>query len=642
MAYLRENWLKIKITIIYRNDNILIGTKIERNMTTRDNNYYKSAIICIALGMIIVSQSYLFGYKGSFSYTLFWIGILFSTISVLIMILNVDSQNKKLIILFCFGLLLYLPVIFWSPSYFRFQDEIYHANNLGLILENNGTLNINPLLEISKYYPGIEFLTIFIMKFSGLSLFTSAKILIGILHSLVLIFVYFLFKIITSSQRIAIIGSFIYAANPSYAFFDAIFSYETMGILLMIILIFIVYKYGISTDKFSISLISLIILGALVMTHHFSSYMFSIFMIILTLSTFYGCHLKIVDNRKLRYISTLTITTIILIFLWIIFQAQMTIRYFGGMMSKSISSILSFIVEDVKIQRIPFWQTQLPKYETFVDTYIYIPILFLLYIYGIYLINKKYGISQYLVNKNNSRLTDPIYVSLVLYGFMFFISLSLIFTTAGQTFMYRSWAFTFIGLSFSVGIALDGLMKMQRFFMRYLVYIIVLLIIMGGVSIGNSYTLRDPNFIFASVPSSVTLDVIKASDWFNVHFDNNNNILGDSTIRMVFGGYGYQKVRTDPYIFYRSTIDSESISYLKYDFRHNFIIVDKRITEKLSELKYYFESKELKIEDHKWGYTETFPIQNIEKFDRNDIFYKIYDNKNINIYYINKLYIVTV
>jgi len=591
-----------------------LSIKAER---TKLNIKFKCVIICLMFGSIFISYSYFLGYNGNFNYSLFWIGILISSISSFIAIINIHNQTQKLVILFCFGLVFYLTVLFWSPSYFRFQDEIYHVNSVELMLKSEN-LDINPMFEISKYYPGLQFLTIFFMKFSGLSLFVAAKLMVGIIHSMMLIFLYLLFKVV-SSQKIAILGALIYTANPSYIFFDAIFSYETLGITLVIILIYTLYKRCMSNNKINLSIISLIILGALIITHPFSSYMLSVFLLIFVFLIYYTYHAKIVDIKKIRNILTFVIITFTLIFSWTIYQAIPIIRYFEQITSKITLNILSLVIDN--IQRKPFWQSQLPLYEIFIDTYLYIPILFLLCIYGIYIINKDLT--------NNDIFKNAIYISLILYGLMLFLSLPLIFTKAAGL-IYRTWAFSFIGLSFVMAISIDRLINNHK----YLVNVMVILIIMGGVSIGSSYVLRNPNYVLASTPSSITLDVIASSNWFESKFEKNYGILGDETIKTVFAGYNNQFVSTNSVIFVNSTTDIEIMKYLKHNIYTKFVIVDKRITENLSEYKYYFNKEELGNNGHKYGNTETFPFEYIEKFNNEQFYYRIYNNKNINIYFI--------
>lgn len=600
------------------------------------NKSYKLAIIFIELGAIAISYSYLLGYKGEFNYTFFWIGILLAIIPTLMVMLSLNSHTKILVLLFLLGLLLYLPIIFWSPEYFRFTDEILHLNSIDMILEK-GNLDIDPILEVSKYYPGIEFLAIFFMKFSDLPLFTTGKLLMGIIHSMILVFIYLSFNMVTSSQKIAVIGSMIYAANPGYIFFDALFSYETMGILLMIALIYYIYMRRFSNDgknnennnkKIGLSIISIITLFALIISHPFSSYMFSIFLIS-AFVIYYIYKTGANDAKKDKYTLKYTILTILLIVAWIIYFAQMTTRYFGNMISLSFSSISSFLSQGTA-QRQPFRLTTLPQYEILIDKYIYIPLLFLLFVYCIYLLKK----NSWKIYEDKDR--NSACISLILYGSLFFFSLPLIFTSAGKLFMYRSWSFIFIGLSFSVAIVLEKLFNKRDLIIKIPIFISVILIIMGGISIGSSSSYRDPNYIDAAFPSSVTLDVVRASEWFDTHFGNRNVILGDITIYTVFGGYGRQYVQSEPYLFYKQTMDSESESYLMTNFSGNFIVTDNRITKKLSSFTFYFDSEEVELEDRRWGYIEPLPIQNIMKFDMYESIYRIYDNGNIFIYYIDR------
>lgn len=607
-------------------------------MTIEKNIGYKLTIISIILGVIAISQSYFLAYKGDFNYTFFWIGILLGIVPTLILVMNMDGHKdndfKNLILLFLLGFLFYMPLIFWSPTYFRFNDEILHLNSLEMILQK-GNLDINPVLEMSRYYPGLEFLTIFFMKFTGFSPFVAAKVSMGIIHSLVLVFIYFTFRTITSSQKIAALGSIIYIASPGYIFFDAVFSYETVGILLIVILIYLLYKHSSSNnEKFGLSVVSTIVLFALIITHHFSSYMFSIFLVLMYISY----HFYSSDIMNTKYIARYTALTIATIIVWIIYGAETTIDYFGNMVSTSISSILSFLTQGVA-QREPFRLTTLPGYELFIDKYVFIPMIFLLYVYCIYSIirDRRKDI--------NARYIDPRYVSLILYGSLFFISIPLIFTMAGKLFMYRSWSFSFIGLSLAIAIASERLFNMKVKIMKIPIlipmsipmFIIIILIIMGGNSIGSSSSYREPKNLDASIPSSITSEIVIASDWFETHFNSRNLILGDATTYFVFSAYGNQLIKNDQYLFYKDIIDPESIQYVFENFGGKFIIVDNRITEKLSATRYYFNDEELGIE-YPWGYKSPLPKKNIEKFNKYIGLYRVYDNGNIYMYRVGNLY----
>jgi hypothetical protein len=568
------------------------------------------------IGIAILFLDYSQPFRGGLSYGQFWLGILFCMIPAIFLLLDeAFSSGGKVLVLFIWGVTLYLIKVLRSPNFFNFGDEIVHFAALKLIHER-ATLAIDPTIpKIFAQYPGLELLTNSLKSFTGLSLFSTAILLIGILHSLQPVFIFLAFRQISSSNRIAAIGAFVFTCNPSYIFFDSLFSYESLGILFVTILVFLVSKAynACAREKTLLLCLSLVVLSGLVITHPFSSYMFLIFLIVLVVVQFRE---DVTRPRALIYFALLAAT---IVCAWQVYGAPITLEYFSKLVIYRIDHILGFFATGP--QRVLFAHSPLPNYERFID-YLYFPLILLLSGLGVYFIRK-------------DKLHGTLIWSCVLYGpLLIFLMLPLIPTLAADI-AYRSMPFLFIGAALIIAYAASRMIWNRHLLLKAFAFGAIILIAMAGISLrGNESGRFAGSSNLASGSSAIMSDVIYASDWFELSAGRYNNVSGDVTVSAVFGGYGVQNANSlgawD--IFFPKTIDSNVIGNLTSS-NINYLVVDKRITEFLGQYGYYFDSTELDMKNHAdYGATQPLPIECISKFDNSTLFNRIYSNGNIAIY----------
>lgn len=584
--------------------NININESIN-NMSTNTKSIILS--IFLVFGIILLTLDYYFAYNGiDFSNEIFWLSIIISAI-VLLQIVYFRSTNLKIIFLLVAGFILSLPNTLRSPEFSIFVDEIIHMQTTKLIYEY-GTLNIeNTFLAVSKNYPGIELLAVSLSNLTGLPIFYSGKIIVILIHSSILLLIFFMFKQLVD-ENFAYLGSLIYVTNPRYAFFDAIFGYETLGIILVILMIYLLVRHVKYPNAGNILLITILIF-AVTITHHFSSYMLLLFMILYTLY----------ELKNRIFLSKLTIVLAVVILSWIIYIAiDSTVTYYGNIFTEKLKNIIDLTLFEDTGQR-KLMAQPIPMYEKIIDI-LYFPIVGILSLSGIYLYRKdRLSIKEY-------KGYDSLIKTFMIYGpILFFVSLPFVLTTYD---FYRSFAFLFIGISF---ISCISLLNFYRY-RRTLSMILFLILMVGGTSIAIGPTARAPDLSpdFASEMATVTKDVITASNWFEQSFGRYNKIFGDKTVIYGFGGHGIQKFsHTSSKVFYPKTIDAD-VKYFLSSYS-DYIIVDKRITELLPTTQYYFDRFEHSI-NKSYGIDMPLPKENIDKFNDDIKIYRIYDNGNIITY----------
>lgn len=586
-------------------------TRIDSDVLTTKNLKLMSTIWMI--GAFLVSLTYLLLHINLVFYDIiFWIGILLSGISTYIIISSDHKIGVKLCFLFLFGFVLYIPHTLSSPNHFHVYDELIHYQTTSMVYET-GNVDMNLIsFIISKYYPSLEILTVFFKNITGDSVFTSGLILIGIIHSSIVIFLYLFFRNICS-EKIASIGAFAYFFNSSYTHFDTYFSYESIGLPLLIICLFAISN---NTNTIKMAFIQIVLIIGLVVTHHFSSYMLLLFMVILLI-------IKTVnraDVKAYRKIRTLTFLTGTLIFSWILYIATVVLTYYHGIFGNAVTGILKLSLFEERVSELLSNQfLDIPFYELFIRRFVYTPLILILVFTGIY----------YLYSKK--KLFNEYVLTLTIFSGLFFVSLLGALTAAFEVGRFATYGF--IGIAFLIGVSIEGIQKIRP--LKIIVPVIIMLLFIGGISVGISSPYRgsySDNIRFGQ--PTITMDVVSSADWSEKYMGRYNRVISDMVTGSVFDHYGYQRVILFSAwnVFFPSDINSEVLKHLNF-YAIDYLAVDNRVTKYISELRYYFDRRELYVENHpEYGRTEPIPIGSIKKFDNSTIFLKIYDNGNIGIY----------
>ncbi len=580
-------------------------------------NNLKLMSIIWTIGAFLVSLTYLLLHIDLIFYDkIFWIGIILSGISTYLIVSSDHKTGVKLCFLFLFGFVLYIPHTLSSPNHFHVYDELIHYQTTLLVYET-GNIDMNSTsFLISKYYPSLEILAVFFKNMTGDSIFISGLILIGIIHSSTVIFLYLFFRNVCS-EKIASIGAFAYFFNSSYTHFDTYFSYESIGLPLLIICLFAIsYK----TNTIKIAFIQIVLIAGLVVTHHFSSYMLLLFMIIILIIKTVIKTISHADVKNYRQIRTLTFLTGTLIFAWILHIATIVLTYYQGIFGNAVTGILRLSLFEERVTELLSNQfLDVPFYELFIRRFMYTPLILGLVFIGIY----------YLYSKK--KLFNEYVLALIIFSGLFFVSLLGALTTAFEVGRFSTYGF--IGIAFLIGASIERLQKIRP--LKIVVLAIIILLLIGGISVGISSPYRGSysDDIRFGQPT-ITTDVIYSADWSEKYMGRSNRVISDMVTGSAFDHYGFQRVIIFSAwdVFFPSDINIGVLNHLNF-YAIDYLAVDNRVTKYISELRYYFERRELLIKDHPtYGRTEPIPISSIKKFENSTIFLKIYDNGNIGIF----------
>ena len=165
----------------------------------------------------------------------------------------------------------YLAKVSYSPIRFSFPDELQHLRSLEDLLAHRHLFYPNPSLSISPDFPGLEIVTDAVVTTTGLSPFVAGLVVAVFAHIMLSVAVYCLFRAMPLSVTIAGVATMIFATEPHFEYFDAIFAYQTLALPLFCLSLLGAIKLHQSRARRSQlqwAAVSAVGAAALLFTHH--------------------------------------------------------------------------------------------------------------------------------------------------------------------------------------------------------------------------------------------------------------------------------------------------------------------------------------------------------------------------------------
>jgi 4-amino-4-deoxy-L-arabinose transferase-like glycosyltransferase len=209
----------------------------------------------------------------SSSQVLFWFGLGVLFVPIVVRLASAAPKRvERLSLVLLLGFTLYLTKVMHDPFGFTFADELAHAPNANAILSTHQLFHANSVLPVTPYYPGLESITAALASMAGISSFGAGLIVIGAARVVMMLGLFLLFERLSGSARVAGLAAAIYTANANFVFFSAQFSYESLALPLLVMVIFCVIEARDARSGTAWSTAALLGTAAIVVTHHMTSY----------------------------------------------------------------------------------------------------------------------------------------------------------------------------------------------------------------------------------------------------------------------------------------------------------------------------------------------------------------------------------
>jgi hypothetical protein len=241
------------------------------------------ALVLIALGLSAG------GYAGPPKTALFCAGtfLLFFPLAARI-VWPLVSRFEQIGLLLLAGCALFTIKFVGSPVGFTGFDEFLHWATADDILLRQRLFTPNALLPISPLYPALEIAATAVVNVTGLPLFASALLLLGVSRVIFICALFLFFETVTASSRLAAIACFIYMGNSSFPIFHTSFSYESLAIVFLILALLVIAcakPHGAERGDRAVMLAAPFLL-VLAVTHHITVFIAVLLLALLTAVAF--------------------------------------------------------------------------------------------------------------------------------------------------------------------------------------------------------------------------------------------------------------------------------------------------------------------------------------------------------------------
>lgn len=506
-----------------------------------------------------------------------------------------------------------------DPLAFTNHDELGHIRSVDDLTRTGDLFTSNPLVDAYPRYPGLLLAANALTQLGGLGVFPAGLLLIGAARLMTVVALFLIFERVSGSARIAGVASLLYMGNPGFVYFDSQFAYESMALALGAALLAVVLPRSQPDDIVPRLPLALVLGGALLITHHLSSYAVLAFLIIWAL-------LELVARRpRATGPQRPAIAAVMLgagVAIWLLFAASGTGGYiepvlkgsvdglssilFGGSSGKALFDAPDAAIDPVWVQVIGFLSV------------------------GLLLVGLAYGAWRLLRDKAQGALMVAFGVAAIAYP----ATLALRLSQAGTETSNRASEFVFVGLGLVIAAAGVFLLSGRRGGKGWLALgaVYVTIVFLGGIIVGSGPFSRLPGpYEVGADTRSVDPLGVAAARWEKLHLPSGARVLTDrsnsqlsvaySDIEPQGGAFRGKRVATVFFTEQFGPAQNELIQGAGVD----YLVVDMRLSRGLPLIGRYFERGE--------PATKT-PIRAaaLRKFDAVPGLSRIYDNGQIVVY----------
>ena len=482
---------------------------------------------------------------GSAHYYLFWLGYLAAAApAAWLLVRDATNGATRGALVVALGFWSLVPTLLRTGGTPLFFDEFSHLRMLQDLVHTGHPVSSTGLLQIGASFPGLELVTSGLYHLSGLSLWLAALTVAGVAHVALLAGVYVLVRDAARSPRAGAIAAVAYSLNPSWLFFDAQFSYETLALPMLVwSLVFALrgtaVRHGTATRRARGTQLALAVLlsGGLVVTHHVTS--------VVNCAALIGIAVVATVQRRgvLRGATETSALAAWLLAAWAVVLTTWRfvdvghplLVYLGPTfhLSQQLRQLLSLLGLGAGLPaHSAFASSSAPFFEV-ACAYLMLPVLLVAFVWAVW------GLASV------RRTLTPLAYVMVLLGALFFVSLPLASAAAYSESVHRSWAYSFLGLAVVLGLAgaaaLDGRLSITfrhrglwppparaHRSLRPIVAACALVVAIGGVSVGTSTSYRFGGPVAPETdPLYVGTQTAMLAQWFAHNTTAHDVVFGD-------------------------------------------------------------------------------------------------------------------
>ncbi len=561
---------------------------------------------------------------------LYWFGLLVLFLPIAVRIISVEpARRERIALLIMLGSFLYFLRLLDYPLSFAYNDEFLHWRGAIDLAMYGHLFHANPLLAVGPSYPGLEIVTNALSSLTGLSIFASAMVLLGLVALVLLLSLYLLFECLSSSARVAGISTLLYMTVPGFSDQTG-FSYESLALPLAIFVVFVVARrnYKSVDQRMGLTLTSWLGIAAVVITHHVTSYGLLAFLLLWTaVFLLFQTLASSQRNHNLRILAGpggSALVSLVLIIAWTVYSGERVVGYLYPALENATQQLIQVFVG--KAQPHKFFSDQTgfvaPLWER-VTAFASVALILLGLPAGLVQIWRHYRGNAAILALAGAVLVYPV------------IQAAHVASVGAVTDRVFAFLFPAIALVLAIGIThfrLSRVPSRRRFVM--IIGAIVVIFIGGWIQNGLDWYLLPGPYLVASDHRSISPEGVATAEWTLSHLGPGHRTVSDLTNAFLMGTYGYQwnvmsaneKIEVAP-VFTSLELGPTEKRILQVT-RTQYLVVDLRLSTSLPRMRGYFDAGE----PNAGHYTSPIDRAALTKFDGMQNVSRIFDSGDIIIY----------
>jgi hypothetical protein len=610
---------------------------------------------------------------------LFWLGLLVLIFPIALRLLSPEpARRERIALLVLLGSALHLFRELDYPLSFAYYDEFIHWREAQDLAASGHLFLANPLLPVGPFYPGLEILTNALSSLTGLSIFVSGMIVLGVAGLVLVLALYLFYEYLSGSAQVAGIATLLYAANPNF-FGNIGFAYESLAIPLAAFVLFAIVRrsYMPAGRRRGLTLAVWLGLAAVVITHHVTSYVLVAFLLLWTAAfllprTVASFHLRRDQKDRVgpggvykgRFFSWIRLTRrsksiiipssplasqggsqgiappkptsvnpggvallgLVLCVVWLKYTGDLAVGYLGPYLDNAVRQFIQVLASESAPRQLfhdgsgfvePLWE----RVTAFASE-------------GLIALGLPFGLFQIWRHYRANAVALALAIGALAYPFSQLARL----TPPGQVIGGRTQAYVFASAAFvlAVGVTHFWLSRVPNWRYRVAVTGAIAVILIGGWILGTGplwYRLPGP-YVVSADHRSIDSESVATAEWARSYLGPGQRMIADSANTLLMATYGNQRVVTTvndkitvSSVFLSPHFDAGVESVLRRG-GIQYILVDRRLSTALPRTGYYYDE----AEPNRLQYTKPIDPAALAKFDDVQNVSRVFDSGDIVIY----------
>lgn len=582
-------------------------------------------------GVFLVALAGYAGRVGShWADLLFWLGLFVLLLpSTLRLVSPKPARRERIALLVMLGSALYLFRELEYPISFAYTDEFIHWRIAQYLAASGHLFSANPLLPIGPFYPGLEILTNALSSLTGLSIFASGMIVLGVAGLVLVLALYLFYECLSGSARLAGIATLLYAASPDF-FGNTQFAYESLAIPLAAFVLFALVRrsYAPVGRRVGLTLAIWLGLGAVVITHHVTSYLLVAILLLWTV-TFRLARMGIFSHQKRDQKDRagpggVALLGLVLCIAWLKYTGDMAVGYLGPTLDSAVQEFIQILTNQGAPRQLfhdgsgfvePLWE-RLTAFASVVFISLGLP----------------FGLFQIWRHFRANAITLALAIATLVYPVSQLARLTLLGEVVGGR--TQAYVFVPVALVLVIGSAHFRLPGVRKWSYSLASTGAIAVIFIGGWVLGTGplwFRLPGPYMVSAD-HRSINPESVAAAEWARSYLGPGHRMISDWTNMNLMATYGNEWVVTtwnDPQIIVSSVFlapqfDSSIQEALRRG-QVQYILVDFRFSTALPSKGFYYDNMDP-------TYTRPIDPATLAKFDGIKNVSRVFDSGNIIIY----------